>query len=224
MTRDPLMPFNGLQPTKSNDLQPAPILPTPSPRHGRGLWVIIISLLAIALMCGGGFLIYSVFFSDKSEPSSQSSPSRSENRTFNPSAPFDTSIDSIELGMSDSAVSATLDSLGREYERAIISTPDGVYFESEGFSVFIASHTTGVSQVYTGLESHCTLRGICLGDSMSLVEEMYGKPTHFQDLETLSIAEYFDGHTYMRFQFEPVQLDTQDNVLDAWLISTNSDY
>ncbi|MCL1923939.1 MAG: hypothetical protein FWG15_08850 [Propionibacteriaceae bacterium] len=104
---------------------------------------------------------------------------------------FDTSINSIELGMSQADAIARLDAMGITY-----SEVDN-HFKTDDFRFSIRDGVVHFIEVEN--PSYETNRGIRVGDPVERVDEMYGAPDQHYSLGGATMEEYFDGETYLSF-------------------------
>jgi hypothetical protein len=175
------------------------------------------SLAALAI--AGTILLSGCAGAPESSEGDLPNQSTSDQPQDNPGeATLDTSMSPISLGMTEADVIAALEANAITYDRTVFTPEISIYFETDGMTISVGRE--GVDQIATNNESLSTQLGIRTGSTMDEVLEAYGEPTDRQDYDLDGIYlgstwEYFDGRTYMRFEFS-----SEDDAVETWVVST----
>jgi len=131
---------------------------------------------------------------------------------------YQTSIGDWSIGMSESDLLESLDSLGITYEREIAEDRQPLYLTDDVlFGMSGSGEDSSVVSMNVISATFQTSLGVQIGDSSSKVERLYGDGYNDdEDLVDDNAWEYSDGDVYLRFLFD------DDENLSRWAVATYS--
>jgi hypothetical protein len=174
--------------------------------------VALVAGAAMALTACGGETVAE----ETNPPVDQESPMDTSTGEDQISTTYQTSVNSIFLGMSEQEVVQQLHAEGRDYE--IVRDDDTVTYMYYGVAIVLLQDSVWLIAVEHS--EFTTDEGVRVGDSSATLDQVYGED--YRDNQTADAGgtwytrEYFDGQTYLTFT------SNEEDSVGQWTISGTS--